>query len=372
MGKLTGMAGDASRPQRGPCQQGELISTPSKALGNVHVHRVGAGAQGDGRAAQNTNGGVRTVTASSDASMASPQEPHDFSLHYHHLQFELACYKRRGDAFQTFFEEIMLKHDSTFISVKPSGREGDWKCDGFSQRDGTVFQCYAPDELTTSKYIAKIKEDFAGASVYWERDMRRWVFVCSSQEALPPQMLDTLLELGRNNPDIEIAPWSRETLWRIVQQLTPQQRVELLGPVPQVTAAAETTAAEVASLLEYLVRQQPGIDVPESFDLTALADKLDRNHLTNAVRAWVQTALPVAKLVEDYTRRHPDIEFSSLVARSLAAKYQDIKENGNPESDVIFGALVDYIARGQRDPRLQWAAAGIVTHYFELCEVFER
>lgn len=36
----------------------------------------------------------------------------DFDVHYHELVFSLRCHERTGPAFQLYFEEIMVRHDS--------------------------------------------------------------------------------------------------------------------------------------------------------------------------------------------------------------------------------------------------------------------
>jgi hypothetical protein len=43
-----------------------------------------------------------------------PMTPHEFGLYFHHNLFRLACYERKGAAFQTFFEDIMGLHDPSF------------------------------------------------------------------------------------------------------------------------------------------------------------------------------------------------------------------------------------------------------------------
>jgi hypothetical protein len=75
----------------------------------------------------------------------------EIGRHYHYLAFKVACHERKGTAFQTLFEQIMLKHDPSFIAVKPAGKIGDWKCDGFSSVSGTVYQCYAPDGIRLAR-----------------------------------------------------------------------------------------------------------------------------------------------------------------------------------------------------------------------------
>jgi hypothetical protein len=297
----------------------------------------------------------------------------DFGLHYHSLIFRLYCHEKRGGDFQGFFEQIMLKHDPTFICVVPSGSSGDWKCDGFSHRSGTVYQCYAPAQPTVAKYVVKLCQDFDGAKRHWQEKMKAWIFVWSASDGLPPQVLAAILALERDNPAIQVGQWSRDYLWGIVRSLTLEQRIELLGSVPLPIEAARTTANEIEVLLDFLARQPVDFALRDDLDLTAVGEKLTRNRLSEAVRAIVRTALPVARLVESYVNRHPDTEFGALIARALAAEYAAIVAEGYEESDIIFGRLIRHVAGDQQhDPKLFWAAAGIVAHYFELCEVFER
>src|SRR5258708_2956507 len=116
----------------------------------------------------------------------------EFGLHYHQLLFKNACHERKGAEFQRFFEQIMQKHDPSFLPVKPSGKEGDWKSDGFSQDTGAVYQVYAPEEMTHLKAAQKIQADFVGARLKWADKMKEWIFVWSSHEALPPQVVAAL------------------------------------------------------------------------------------------------------------------------------------------------------------------------------------
>lgn len=95
----------------------------------------------------------------------------EFSLSHHEIKLELELYRRVGRTFQDLFEQIMQKHDPSFLMVKPMGRVGDWKSDGFSLNSRTVFQCYAPEELTGAEAARKVKEDFQGGRNHWNEKM---------------------------------------------------------------------------------------------------------------------------------------------------------------------------------------------------------
>jgi hypothetical protein len=296
--------------------------------------------------------------------------PHEFGLYFHHLKFRLACSDRKGAAFQTFFEDIMGLYDPTFLKVKPSGTQGDWKCDGLSQSSGTVYQCYAPANLKVRQSVAKIDADFDGALEHWKEHLKCWTFVWSAYDALPPQVVKAILNLKTRSNGVVIQDWGRETLWTIVASLTEMQRDQLLEVVPSLQDAENTTAAEVQTLLNYVVRADVP-PIPEDLALTDVAKKIDRNSLGVSTRSLIQHAIPVARVVGNYVNRHPDPQFNTTVASVLVQWYrQSVADRLTP--DEVFGELVEIARHGNKASLGYWAAVGIITHYFELCDIFDR
>jgi hypothetical protein len=296
----------------------------------------------------------------------------DDELYWQYLRFENECLKRRGSDFQAFFEDVMAKADASFQTVKPWGREGDRKCDGLSVATGTLFQVYAPEGITAADTVAKIDEDFAGAKQHWG-DFKRWIFVWSGVDAgLPPAVVAKLKELREDegNEGIEIDDWSQEGLWKIVKGLTPQQRAELLGPVPIPTA---TTAVEIRTVLNWLIESGPNpVEPDEGFEHTGLGEKIELNQLSDRVAALVGRSLPVATEVDRYVSNSYDSNFSSKVAARLIAQYERL-EAIEDDPDKIFVALVDSVASGPNASRAEWwGAVGIVSFYFELCDIFKK
>jgi hypothetical protein len=299
--------------------------------------------------------------------------PEETGRHYHYLAFKVACHERKGTAFQTFFEQIMLKHDATFIAVKPAGKIGDWKCDGFSANSGTVYQCYAPDGMKFAKAAAKVNEDFAGARKYWNAEMKAWIFVWSAHEALPPQVLQSLEKIRKGKHGVTIDNWSREHLWGIIKAFSEEVRSELLGVTPpRPGSPSDTTPAEISVLLNFLTARELDHE-SVNFDLTDIAEKLKKNALSDSVRALVTPALPVARMVQNYMAMHPDPDYSTRAAQALVAEYQRLVASGVTNSDDVFWKLLHYTAGNDlNDPKRFWAALGVVSHYFQLCDIFER
>jgi hypothetical protein len=303
--------------------------------------------------------------------------PPDPVLYVHRLKFQVECFRRVGLEFQSFFEQIMEKADRTFITVKASGREGDWKNDGYSRGTKTVYQVYAPEGLTAAAAVAKINEDFPGARERWAGKMKGWTFVWSSEKGLPPQVLDTLLEIERANQDIKVDDWGREDLWCVVRDLDERDRVELLGPTPIPTQATtnlivQVTASEVQALLNFVSEQEI---TPSDDDLTLLdlREKMDKNAFSTPVRAVINGGLPLLGTVGYYVNHHPDARFSQRVSAALLSAYDDLRAAFEGDNDAIFFGLVDRVApAAQPDERSYWAAVAIIDFYFELCDIFER
>ncbi len=294
-------------------------------------------------------------------------------LAWHSLIFRVQCAERTGTEFQTFFEQIMERVDSSFVRVKPSGSEGDWKCDGWLPSSGTCFQVYAPEGLTVSDTVAKIKVDFAGALKEWGEKMKCWIFVWSAQEkGVPAAILDCLTDLGQENDDIEIGQWGRERLWEEVKLLPEPDRIDLLGVVPIPEEITATTDHEVQVLLTY-VAHQPIPDLDADLELVELEKKMDRNELDDGVRLLIKAAMPIVPTVEHYVANNPDQRFSQRVAVSLGERYEELKGPLDGDPNAVFGGLLDRIA-GDAAPQSKerWAAVAIVAHYFELCDIFER
>jgi hypothetical protein len=294
---------------------------------------------------------------------------------WYSLRFQLACAERHGAEFQSFFEAVMERVEPDFIKVKPSGAEGDWKCDGWLPNPGTCFQAYAPEAgLTVPKTVVKIEADFRGAREHWKQAMKEWVFVWSAEiDGLPPQVLDLLNRLGAENEGtVIVRHWGRSALWTRVKALPAADLVDLFGVVPGLDLITGTTDHEIQSLLTFL-SEHPVPDVDDDLGYLGLEDKMDRNDFDDGVRRLIKAAFPIVPTVQHYVSKHPDPRFSQRVAVSLGERYEELSMQLGSEPNAIFGGLVKSTA-GAAEPesRKYWAAVAIVAYYFELCDIFER
>lgn len=149
-------------------------------------------------------------------------------------EFELRFLKARGTAFQDLFSDVMERgFAADFQRVRPHGKLGDFKCDGFRRSDGTVFQVYGPDDFRKiANLLKKIKTDFLGAFKHWGTAMLRWVFVHNSQAGLPAPAVQLLGQLQTAHK-IPIEPWNYTQLVSILRTLSSAD-LHTLFPLPSV------------------------------------------------------------------------------------------------------------------------------------------
>jgi len=128
--------------------------------------------------------------------------------------FHLAFLQSKGDAFQELFEKLMAKaHPNDFLACRPWGKVGDRKNDGYLPTARTLYQVYAPNEMTANVAIAKFREDFVGAHVHWEQYFDEWSFVHNAPDGrLGPHVINTLQELRQTYPQVKIGHFGKEEM----------------------------------------------------------------------------------------------------------------------------------------------------------------
>lgn len=66
-----------------------------------------------------------------------------------------------GQEYENLFTDIMQRGSSDFIRVKPQGKIGDRKNDGYDRKLGSYYQVFAPEDLTKKAQdaVKKLKRD---------------------------------------------------------------------------------------------------------------------------------------------------------------------------------------------------------------------
>ena len=128
--------------------------------------------------------------------------------------------------------------------------------------------------------------------------------------------------------------------------------------------------AELEVLAKYLMSSSASAKNTPSYSLLKIDEKIQKNSL-QTFQMYITMGLSNNSTIDDYLNKHPDPSFATRLTNIMAQKYQELKPQGL-DTDEIFYELWDYASGGQSDFAYKAAGLGILTYFFEKCEVFEK
>jgi hypothetical protein len=287
---------------------------------------------------------------------------------FYELMFENRFIKAKADEFQNLFSLIMEKgYPGDFIPVRPWGKVGDRKNDGYLRSKRILFQCYGPDEMKASECLTKIDEDFAGALPYWKEHFNTWVFVHNTR-SLGPDVTKKLLDLSAAHQKPTTTDWGFEALRQELFRLPEAEIASLLGPAPSQERMISLGLEELEPIIGHIARMAP----PSDPDLRPVpADKLARNLLSPAAATLLTAGMTRADLLRDYFRLQPLDR--DRIAETFRSRYDEIRGRGAGPDEVLielqrFATGSNQIASASR----QEAILAVLAYFFEECDIFER
>jgi hypothetical protein len=292
----------------------------------------------------------------------------DFTRSWFDLNFEVAFLEKRQSEFQDLFAAIMeRRHPGDFQRVRPWGKEGDRKSDGYLKSERILFAVYAPNELKSRQAIKKINADFLGALPHWQEHFETWVFVHNSGQGLGPEVLKILLELDKSHPEIKITHWGKEEIRREVQMLGPVELESLFGFAPTRSEMLNLSIADIVPVIEHV----SALPEPAAADIKPVpAGKIEHNMLSTHVAALLKVGMTRESLVRKYFRRQFDPTRRDKIANAFRTEYQRLKENLTP--DVVFHQLQVFAGGASRShPRHECGVLAVLAYFFGACDIFE-
>ena len=293
------------------------------------------------------------------------------ATHYHYeLRFKIAFLESKATAFQTLFEEVMSKaYPGDFMACAPWGNVGDRKNDGYLSSERTLFQVYGPNEMTASKAIAKIDEDFNGALPNWGTHYDKWVFVHNGT-TLPPHVHQKIMELRKAHPMMTIETWGWEELRLRFERLSIGAKQSMYGLAPTPQASQHLSADEIQQVLDHIVASGSGAG---SDTLVVPPGKIEHNRLSEDTVRLLMNGLAKANLVGKYFDQLSDPTYADRLANTFKEKYVELRDTDPPSHpDDIFHAMTMWAGIGNSQSSGQLVAIyTILAYFFEQCEIFE-
>lgn len=287
-------------------------------------------------------------------------------------QAQVKVLRLTATAFQDHFNDVMeTVHGSDFMRVRPAGKTGDHKCDGYLKPTDTVFQVYAPTTVVIRKWANKIAADFTGAQAQWD-SMRGWIFVHNNYDGLPADIAKQLLGLGKANPKLTIDQWSPQHLCSMTKELSLDRLQPLFGNPPTDSDMRTLDRSDIATAVAGLVTEGQRW-VPGPADLSTVNPrKIDYNRLTEHPRRLLTAGMTQARMVDEYFANHPEPTLRDRTAAFMKADWLHLQSQG-VDGDEAFHSLYDRaLPSASGGSRQVTAALALLAYLFESCEIFEN
>lgn len=292
----------------------------------------------------------------------------ELQRHFYRLHFRIAFLERKGTAFEELFSRIMAHaHPGDFEPVRPYGKLGDLKCDGYRVSDSTVFQCYGPSTPTVDKLLAKMRRDFEGAVEHWGHRMARWCLVHNTDGGLPAPATQLLADFRKTHSTIHLGQMAYAELFETVMNLPTPKLEDLFGTVPSQRTLADLDFEALRPVVVAIQRMDPDDHPPL---LAPSPSKLAANDLSDDAAGLLRLGRRREPLVEEFLDRYPDPSFGEEIAQGFRDRYRVLKDEGRRPDEVFF-ALQDFAGGMSGTAKRQAAVLAVLSYFFERCDIFE-
>lgn len=288
---------------------------------------------------------------------------------YYETRFENEFLKAKGNAFQTFFNNLMGRaYKSDYMPCRPWGNRGDQKNDGFLKSERRLFQVYAPNEMTEKEAINKIREDFEAAKDFWGKHFDKWTFVHNAYDGIPPHVQNTMLELEQANPGIKLDPWSLEELRNIFRIISREDLESWFGYAPNAQAKLKMGFEDIRVVLETIASRKPDSRMPIK---QVPPKKIEANQLSDGIATLIKEGMTKASLVDDFFGKWHDPTFGERIAVAFREKYDSLRGTMTPNE--IFYEIQAWVGSSKRGTaEHEMAVLSVMAYYFESCDIFEE
>ncbi|HBS88835.1 MAG: hypothetical protein A2W91_01175 [Bacteroidetes bacterium GWF2_38_335] len=274
----------------------------------------------------------------------------------------------------------MQASDKDFRPVKPQGREGDKKNDGFNKVKGQYYQVYSPEDTSDKERESykKLDSTFEELYNYWQliSPIKEfyWVYNDKFQTGVYPSIEKTLAEIEQKF-EVKANPFLSKDLEDVFLSLQESEIIEILGGhLPDHNYIEDVIITILGEVINFLVRGHfnlNNITFPNEINFDK---KIRFNKLSNVFSTLLKTAFHQDYIITEYfkynskfTKENLKTVFSDLYREALERIPDSIPE----KADLVF----DYILNKAR-PRNNMAETNAVltlmAHYFESCDIYEE
>lgn len=294
-----------------------------------------------------------------------------------HLMFQNKIYSCDGAMFETFFTQVMLCHNPNFRQVKPQGRFGDRKNDGFDQTTGVYYQVYAPENILIKEKetIEKLVEDFIGLYNLWHPiiPIRQFFYVVNDKyKGAYPSLYQELQNIRNHYPKVEVDSFLSKDLENIFMSLDETAIIDIIGIIPSPDSTDMVEYGVMKDVVDYLLKVETNPQkeiIPLNPDFEG---KIIFNNLSENVASYLKSHRFNGFAINDFFEYNSDFTKSELQDKfnGLYNEALNITPDGEDKNDKIFFYIYEK-SYPKHSIAIDAAIFTLMAYYFEYCDIFK-
>jgi len=311
---------------------------------------------------------------------------------YARKMFRLRVHEAKGVEYQRLLEKVMQYEDAGFVPIKPWGKVGDRKNDGYLPSVRSYFQVYAPEVPQAPGSVvtaaAKAAEDFGGLMSYWdsaETPVESYRFAFNdAYRGSPPQLEKALLDISASY-GVKTQSFLAKDLEDIALGLEEDQIVDVINtPIPESCPLPDVEFGPLDEVIRHVFENGAPISHESRLAVPDFDQKIQMNYLSEGVAILLKHGSFQAEAIYDYFSKNSTFARQSL-RDHLAALYEETRtrlDRQGASSKDEWGDLVyfDLLQGLMPRPKLsqaailanQGAAQVVLAFFFESCDIFEE
>lgn len=286
-------------------------------------------------------------------------------------------YEADKQSYEDLFTKIMQNQDSDFKQVKPQGKLGDGKCDGFNEKTGHYFQVYAPEDLNGNEttMLSKMDSSITGLLDFWEErnfKVKRFNYVVKDDYRNVYPLLYTNAKKISEKYKIECEIITCKNVEDIFIKLSDENIFDVIGIIPDPLNIENVEYDVLNEVISFLLNSKApkiseNIPVLPDFDKKILFNSLSKitGDFLNAGQRQGFVIKEYFELNSKFFKEELRQIFNNIYKQALS----EIPES-ETKNDEIFQYILD--KSSPKDNFAYYNAVYILmAYYFEYCDIFE-
>lgn len=300
--------------------------------------------------------------------------------HIAKVKFQNKLLSSDKQAYEDLFTKVMELYDSDFRPVKPHGKEGDQKCDGFNKIKGQYYQVYAPEDLIGKEKttLNKLDDTIEGLFNFWQQisPIKEFYYVIKDDyKGAYPIIHQRLAEIKQNYQLEKADIFLGKDLEDIFLQLPDEHIFDVLGGfLPDVRNITNIDLSSLGEVINHLLNAERKPKEERFPDDPNFDKKIKFNNLSEEYASQLRSAYLQTYIIDEYFTYQ-----GSFFKQDLKLVFSEFYSNSQNEvpntienrNDIIFEKIWDKASPNNKVP-FKHAALVLMSHYFESCDIFEE